>query len=210
MGPETLVPAVAIVVGMGLATVAGASLARELASAPDPEALVAQGTSPGDGPVPGWLVRAATLLDHSRPRATEAVLAARDDAAMGPLVVNALRHAPTSPYHWSRLAALQWRDGRHDKAARAYALSIVFGRHAPNLAAPRAALGFALLSEGAVAEADVDGQIRLAAMTEPDRLAQLSQEPAFRSYIRATLSSSPDAAHSYDVALRREREAGLR
>lgn len=209
MEPEALVSAVAVVVGLCSATMAGASLASELVSAADHGTPPAERVPPDGGPVPGWLVPAATMLAHSRSDATEAVLAARDDAVIGLLVVNALRYAPTSPYHWSRLAALQWRGGRHDQAARAYALSITFGRHAPNLAAPRAALGFALMSEGAVAEADVDGQIQLAATTEPDRLARLSQEPIFRSYVLATLSSSPDAAHSYDVALRRERAAGL-
>lgn len=185
MVPEKGISVVAIAVGATLLLLGARAVASELVSL--------DGTSASREQIAGQLFRRSTHLTHAA-----AILSldeagdAQSDADLDAVLTEALSRAPSSPYNWARLAALRWKQGRFAEAADALQESVGTGAAAPNLAAPRAAMGFALVRLGVQRVAALtDSQIRLAAQVDARGLARFARDAVFADHCRAVLANDP-------------------
>lgn len=105
------------------------------------------------------------------------------------LTEEGLRRSPAHPVGWSRLAALRVAMGEPDKAAQAFRLSLLTGPVVPQITAPRAAQGLALLGHLNVDTRQLLArQIRLLQATQPQDLPALATTPDAALFILQALA----------------------
>lgn len=102
--------------------------------------------------------------------------AALQGSTLRTVVEQSLISSPASPHNWARRAALQLAARDIRGARTSLETSLLLGRFAPGLTIPRLRilLQFQRQSRDPIFAATIDEQIRIAARTEPDQLAQLA------------------------------------
>lgn len=158
-------------------------------------------------------LRAGRMFDASR-YYSDAVLAAGrldsaaqaqvlDGASRGSLIDAALREAPVSPHNWTRRAALQIAAKDWPGARQSLEMSLLLGRYAPGLTVPRLHIILKLLNRQPDAELErhfVD-QVRIAAQTEPAKLAAFAGNGAAEGRTQRALFSDFALYNAYVKAL---------
>jgi hypothetical protein len=128
-------------------------------------------------------LRAGRIFDKGRYFSDAALAAGRLPAAqrsslpggasLPAIVDEALISKPTSPHNWARRAQLLLDAGNVAGARAALETSLVTGRFVPGLTVPRLRIILRLLRRGSDPEMErsFDDQVRIAARTEPYKLA---------------------------------------
>lgn len=162
--------------------------------------------------------RAAGLFDSGRYRANVAAALfamnrgdrARSGFDLEQEVRLSLAAAPASTYNWNRLAVLRFNRGDRTGALKAWEMSILTGRYAPNLVNARIFLAAKLfpIKDPQLVEMLVD-QIHLSADADPVALATTAYKSGGAPFVQAVLwrdtAEGPAFNRAYRMLLRKER-----
>lgn len=126
-----------------------------------------------------------------------------DGQPMIVVVDRALGAAPASPHNWVRRAQLQLDVNNVEAARRSLETSMLVGRFVPGLTVPRLRVALALLlrSPDASLERLFEEQVRIAARTEPGRLAAFADGGSAEGRVQRILSTDFRLYNAYLKAL---------
>jgi hypothetical protein len=166
---------------------------------------------------------AAKFFDSGRYRANVAAalvaMSAADRASSGldleREVRLSLETAPASTYNWNRLAVLRYSRGDRAGALKAWEMSILTGRYAPNLVNARIDLAIRMfpITDRSLVEMLID-QVRLSGDANLVELARVAHLAGGAPFVQAVLWQDTDLGPAFDDAyhflLRKDRNRYLR